>query len=135
MVSNIFYFHPYLGKISNLTCAYFSDGLVQPPTRYIYIPFLHHWKDLERTFYPSRLIRNLKKQQHRALSKWVFGKGSRKLGGGNSNIFGFFTLIWGNHPFWLIFFKWVLKPPTRKDMQTGHGFQTGHGQKKMTKPS
>ena len=21
-----------LGKISNLTCAYFSDGLVQPPT-------------------------------------------------------------------------------------------------------
>ena len=34
VVSNIFYFHPYLGKISHLTCAYFSDGLVQPPTRY-----------------------------------------------------------------------------------------------------
>ena len=25
----IFFFHPYLGKISNLTCAYFSDGLVK----------------------------------------------------------------------------------------------------------
>ena len=32
----ISYFHPYiyLGRLpSNLTCAYFSDGLVQPPTR------------------------------------------------------------------------------------------------------
>ena len=28
-----FYLHPYLGNISNLTCAYFSNGLVQPPTR------------------------------------------------------------------------------------------------------
>ena len=28
--SNIFYFHPYLGKISNLTNM-FSNGLVQPP--------------------------------------------------------------------------------------------------------
>ena len=27
MVSNIFYFHPYLGKWSNLTCAYFWNGL------------------------------------------------------------------------------------------------------------
>ena len=27
--SNIFYVHPYLEKISNLTCAYFSDGLVK----------------------------------------------------------------------------------------------------------
>ena len=26
VVSIICYFHPYLGKISNLTCAYFSDG-------------------------------------------------------------------------------------------------------------
>ena len=31
--SNIFYFHPeHLGKRSNLTCAYFSNGSVQPPT-------------------------------------------------------------------------------------------------------
>ena len=29
VVSNIFYFHPYLGKGSNLTCAYFSNGLVK----------------------------------------------------------------------------------------------------------
>ena len=29
---NLFYFHPYLGKMSNLTNI-FSDGLVQPPTR------------------------------------------------------------------------------------------------------
>ena len=28
-----FYVHLYLGKWSNLTCAYFSSGLVQPPTR------------------------------------------------------------------------------------------------------
>ena len=27
------------------------------------------------------------------------------LGGGNSKIFGIFTPIWGNDPFWLIFFK------------------------------
>ncbi len=34
--SNIFFnFYHYLGKWSNLTCAYFSDGLVQPPTRKI----------------------------------------------------------------------------------------------------
>ena len=31
VVSNIFYFHPYLGKIPILTNI-FSDGLVQPPT-------------------------------------------------------------------------------------------------------
>ena len=30
--SNIFYFHPYLRTISNLTFAYFSNALVQPPT-------------------------------------------------------------------------------------------------------
>ena len=33
VVSNMFYFHPAkLGKWSNLTVAYFSNGLVQPPT-------------------------------------------------------------------------------------------------------
>ena len=31
VVSDICYFHHYLGKWSNLTCAYFSTGLVQPP--------------------------------------------------------------------------------------------------------
>ena len=32
--SRIFYVHPYyLEKSSNLTDAYFSNGLVQPPTR------------------------------------------------------------------------------------------------------
>ena len=31
VVSNILYFHPYLGKWSNLTSTYFSNGLVQPP--------------------------------------------------------------------------------------------------------
>ena len=30
VVSNIFYFHPYLGKIPNLTSIFFR-GLVQPP--------------------------------------------------------------------------------------------------------
>ena len=30
--SKIFYFHLYLGRRSNLTSAYFLDGLVQPPT-------------------------------------------------------------------------------------------------------
>ncbi len=29
------------------------------------------------------------------------------LGGGNSNIFGIFTPIWGRFPFLLIFFRWV----------------------------
>jgi len=31
VVSNMFYFHPYLGKISNLTNI-FSDGLKPPPS-------------------------------------------------------------------------------------------------------
>ena len=31
-VSKIFNFYPYLGRWWNLTCAYFSNGLVQPPT-------------------------------------------------------------------------------------------------------
>ena len=45
MVSKIFYFHrhPYLGKIFNLTCAYFSDGLVQPPTR-LHNCCCRHWR-------------------------------------------------------------------------------------------
>ena len=30
-----------------------------------------------------------------------------QLGGGNSNIFGNFTPIWGRFSFWLIFFNWV----------------------------
>ena len=34
MVSNIFYFHPYLGKMNPIWRAYFSDGL-KPPTRYL----------------------------------------------------------------------------------------------------
>ena len=33
MVSICLYFPLYLGKWTNLTCAYFSDGLVQPPTK------------------------------------------------------------------------------------------------------
>jgi len=32
-----FNFHPYMGKWSNLTCAYFSIGLVQPPTREMHV--------------------------------------------------------------------------------------------------
>ena len=28
-------------------------------------------------------------------------------GGGNSNIFGMFTPIWGGDPIWLFFFRWV----------------------------
>ncbi len=31
-------------------------------------------------------------------------------------IFFIFTPIWGNDPIWLIFFKWVVQPPTRKRM-------------------
>ena len=31
--SNVFLFSPYLGTISPIWRAYFSDGLVQPPTR------------------------------------------------------------------------------------------------------
>ena len=35
VVSNIFYFHPYLGKISNLTSIFFR-WVVQPPTRFAF---------------------------------------------------------------------------------------------------
>ena len=38
VVSNIFYFHPYLGKIPILTNIYFSKGL-KPPTSKV---FIHH---------------------------------------------------------------------------------------------
>ena len=31
-----------------------------------------------------------------------------KLGGGNSHIFCFHPIIWGNDAFWLIFFHWVV---------------------------
>ena len=35
---NILHVHPAnLGKISNLTSMFFSDGLVQPPTRMIHV--------------------------------------------------------------------------------------------------
>ena len=36
VVSKIFYFHPYLGKISNLTIIFFN-WVVQPPTRMFFI--------------------------------------------------------------------------------------------------
>ena len=42
VVSDIFYFHPYLGKWSNLTNI-FSDGLVQPPTSYLLSHRNHVW--------------------------------------------------------------------------------------------
>ncbi len=41
VVSNIFYFHPYLGKMNPFWRAYFSKGL-KPPTRY-------HFKKKTRT--------------------------------------------------------------------------------------
>ena len=47
VVSNIFYFHPYLGKIPILTFAYFSKGLVQPPTSF-------DPRSLEVTFSPFK---------------------------------------------------------------------------------
>ena len=40
VVSNIFYFHPYLGKIPLLTNI-FSNGLVQPPTRLVFTGLCH----------------------------------------------------------------------------------------------
>ena len=45
MVSSIFYFHSYFEKISDLTIWYFSNGLVQPPTRYIMPWFFFHHLD------------------------------------------------------------------------------------------
>ena len=38
LCSNIFYFHPCLEKLSNLTCAYSSDGL-KPPTSIVFLHF------------------------------------------------------------------------------------------------
>ena len=34
------------------------------------------------------------------------------LGGGNSNIFYFHSYLVKMNPFWLIFFRWVVQPPT-----------------------
>ena len=39
----ICYLHPYKGKIPNLTCSYFSKGLVQPPTRSFVRSFHNAW--------------------------------------------------------------------------------------------
>ena len=44
--------------------------------------------------------------------------GFHDLGGGNSNIFGIFTPIWGRFPFWLTFFRWV---ETTNQMMDGLG--------------
>ena len=44
VVSNIFYVHPYLGTWFPFWQAYFSDGLVQPPTSYS----IHHTKPIQK---------------------------------------------------------------------------------------
>ena len=41
-----------------------------------------------------------------------------------------FTPIWGNDPIWLIFFKWVAQPPTRKEDEK----KTYHSIKRETNP-
>ena len=43
-------------------------------------------------------------------TKKLFWKG--QLGGAWFQIFFIFTPIWGRFPFWLIFFRWVVQPPT-----------------------
>ena len=45
VVSTIFYVHSYLGKMNPIWRAYFSNGLVQPPTRYKYILYLYSIMD------------------------------------------------------------------------------------------
>ena len=37
VVSNMFYFHPYLGKISDLTSIFFQMGWLKPPTRLVFV--------------------------------------------------------------------------------------------------
>ena len=56
MISNIFYFHPYLGKIPMLTNI-FSDGL-KPPTTYQ--PDTSHRQKLKKVTHYSQLSRLLK---------------------------------------------------------------------------
>ena len=51
MASNILYFHPYLGKCSNWTSAYFSDGLKPPTSVEWFLPQLDPPKRSSRTFF------------------------------------------------------------------------------------
>ncbi len=47
------YSYPYVEKWSNLTCAYFSDRLVQPPTRVMSIPSWRIWKKSSQPSLPA----------------------------------------------------------------------------------
>ena len=44
----------------------------------------------------------------------VFGAYIKTMLGGGFKYFVIFTPIWGRFPVWLIFFKWVVQPPTSK---------------------
>ena len=50
--SNMFYFHPYLGFHDPIWRAYFSNGLVQPPTSHVLMPpmFFHQEKTMQKSF-------------------------------------------------------------------------------------
>ena len=72
MVSNIFCFYAYLGRWSNLTCAYFSNGLVQPPTRYTIVsPPKTGKKPKGTTSMPCHPCVGLKVQSLMELEKWA----------------------------------------------------------------
>ena len=57
--SKILYFHPdNLGKRSNLTCAYFSEGW-EPPTRFGFHEIWSNYRDFTRVFTPNGLVREM----------------------------------------------------------------------------
>ena len=119
--SNIFYFHPYLGKWSNLTSIFFK-WVVQPPTRLSYgnksdgKGWVFFWQ--RNGFHAS--IRSICQSSRRKNATFWRAQSVQNrcvLGGGNSNIFLIFTPTWGRwthfdeHIFQL---GWnMLKPPTR----------------------
>ena len=67
VVSNMFYFHPYLGAWSNLTNIFFSNGLVQPPTRSL--TFLEEfWNSKQPPWLPSVF----RKSTRRHIEEWCW---------------------------------------------------------------
>ena len=93
-------FTPYLGRWSNLTFAYVSNGLVQPPTSHgstlVQIPNFG-----QKTGWVNSYL----------FTRWWF------------QICLMFTPTWGRFPFWLIFVKggWNSKPTTKS-----YFFTLGH---------
>ena len=132
VVSNIFYFHPYLGKIPILTNILQRGWnhqlvIIQPwkqPWRWALVPGRWFWISWHILVSPAPLISTLGAKflgscsPFRSISRegglfWKF-IGNPWLAGGNSIIFYFRPDPWGNDPIWRAYFSnGLVQPPSR----------------------